>query len=216
MIPDPLTLVSRLLILMFAFPIHEFAHAWVADRFGDPQPRLDGRLSLNPAVHLDLMGSLILLVAGFGWARPVSVSPYILRRRSPAALMWVSLAGPISNLILAVLAAIPIRFGWLPVIPIKIDGQPVDLVLAIVGNFVIINLVLLFFNLIPIAPLDGEKILDYFLPPNMSIKLEAISQYGPMILMALLFIGPMIGIDILGQTLWPLVSLLYGVLTGRG
>src|SRR3990172_6184271 len=105
------TLIARIFVLLVAFSVHEFAHAWSADMFGDETPRMNGRLTLNPLVHLDPMGSLLLLVVGFGWARPVPVNPYALSRRSPAALMLVSLAGPLSNLIMAVIAAVPFRLG---------------------------------------------------------------------------------------------------------
>ena len=90
------TLIARAIVLVIAFTIHEFAHAWTADRFGDSTPRDQGRLTLNPLKHLDPIGSLMLLATGFGWARPVMVSPYALSLASPAAMMWVSLAGPLS------------------------------------------------------------------------------------------------------------------------
>ena len=99
---SPATMISRIITLLIAFTIHEFSHAWVADYFGDDTPRAHGRLTLNPAVHLDLMGTLMLLFAGFGWAKPVPVNPFVLRRRSPAAMMLVSVAGPLSNLLLAI------------------------------------------------------------------------------------------------------------------
>ena len=108
---DPATLIASIVVLLVAFPIHEFAHAWTATQFGDPTPEQYGRLTLNPLAHLDLMGSLLLLVAGFGWAKPVPVNPYLLRRRSSSALMWVALAGPMSNFLLAILGAIPFRLG---------------------------------------------------------------------------------------------------------
>ena len=203
---SPLTLISRLLILLFAFPVHEFAHAWVADRFGDATPARDGRLTLNPVVHLDLLGSIILLVSGFGWARPVMVSPYALRRASRAAPMWVALAGPFSNLVLAMLAAIPLRLGLLPV-----DGTgtiTMNYLATITQDFVWINLVLLLFNLIPLAPLDGDKVLEFFLPGPMAIKLDAIRPYGPMLLMALVVLG------VVGWTLLPPLSFLYRLLVG--
>jgi Zn-dependent protease len=206
LIPDRLTLISRILILMFSFPIHEFAHAWVADRFGDPTPARDGRLTLNPAVHLELWGSLILLISGFGWARPVMVSPYALRRASRAAPMWVALAGPFSNLMLALLAAIPLRLGLLPA-----DGSGsvvMNTLGVIVQEFVWINLVLLLFNLIPLAPLDGDKVLEFFLPGPLAMKLDAIRPYGPMLLLALVFLG------VISWTLMPPLSFLYRLLVG--
>src|SRR5512139_2451174 len=108
---DPSTLICRIIVLLTAFSVHEFAHAWTANYFGDDTPRQNGRLTLNPLAHLDPIGSIVLLFAGFGWAKPVPVNPYALERRSPAALMWVSLAGPLSNLLMALIAAIPFRLG---------------------------------------------------------------------------------------------------------
>lgn len=105
------TLIARIIVLVVAFTIHEFAHAWTANQFGDDTPRLNGRLTLNPLAHLDPMGSIVLLFSGFGWAKPVPVNPYALERRSRYAFMWVALAGPMSNLLLALLSALPFRFG---------------------------------------------------------------------------------------------------------
>src|SRR3990170_8923316 len=106
---DPAELIARAIVLILAFTVHEFAHAFVADYFGDDTPRSMGRLTLNPLVHLDPIGSLLLLVVGFGWAKPVQINPFVLERRSSAAMMLVSLAGPLSNFLMAVLAAIPFR-----------------------------------------------------------------------------------------------------------
>ncbi len=107
------TFVSRAITLIIAFTIHEFSHAWTANYFGDSTPRINGRLTLNPLAHLDPIGSLMLLMVGFGWAKPVPVNPYTLRQRAPSALMWVSLAGPLSNFLLALIAAIPFQLGFL-------------------------------------------------------------------------------------------------------
>ena len=106
--------IVRAITLILAFTVHEFSHAFVADQFGDNTPRLAGRLTLNPLAHLDVMGSLMLLIAGFGWAKPVPINPFLLNLRSRWAEMWVSLAGPASNLAMAVLAAIPLRLGIFP------------------------------------------------------------------------------------------------------
>ena len=107
------TLISRIFTLIIAFTVHEFSHAKVADWFGDDTPRMNGRLTLNPLKHLDIFGSLMLIIAGFGWAKPVPVNPYALGRRSPSAYMWVSLAGPASNLLMAIVAAAPLRLNWI-------------------------------------------------------------------------------------------------------
>ena len=200
------TLISRIIVLLTAFSVHEFAHSWMADYFGDDTPRFNGRLTLNPMAHLDPMGSLMLIIAGFGWAKPVPVNPYALRRRSESALMWVSLAGPFSNFLLAILAAIPFRFGLVSVTEAFIP--------QFLYHFITINLILMLFNLIPLAPLDGEKIADYFFPPSWSDFLARIRPYGPMILLLLFIAGPYLGFDILGMLLGPPLRFLFGLLVG--
>lgn len=205
------TLISNLFVLLVAFTVHEFAHAWVADRFGDLTPRNNGRLTLNPIVHLDVFGSLMLLLAGFGWAKPVPINPYVLRRHSRAAPMLVALAGPASNLLLALLAAIPFQLGLLqPMFP---SGVIPNLSMLLT-QFIFINLVLMLFNLIPIAPLDGDKILDYFLPSEWSYRLDSIRPYGPMILILLIFVGPYIGFDLIGIIMGPPLRGLLTLLVG--
>lgn len=205
-------LIIRVITLVIAFTVHEFSHAWTANSFGDQTPKDHGRLTLNPLVHLDLFGSLLLLVAGFGWAKPVPVNPYVLNRRSPSAFMWVSLAGPLSNLLMAVIAAIPIRLGLIQYQISASKFLPTAYEFAI--EFIIINLALMLFNIIPLAPLDGEKVLDFFLPQNLRQGWNKIKQYGPIILLGLVFVLPMIGIDLISMVLTPALSGLLRVLIG--
>jgi Zn-dependent protease len=216
---DPSTLIARAIVLVIAFTIHEFAHAWTADRFGDETPRYNGRLTLNPISHLDPMGSLMLLVAGFGWAKPVPVNPYALGRRSPSAYMWVSLAGPLSNFLMAILAAIPFRAGLVSVSQAQYDvyfraNQILPSVPQIMWEFIAINLLLMLFNLIPLAPLDGEKIASYFFPPSWSRVLDSIRPYGPMILIGVIFVGPMLNLNILGTIIGTPLRTLMSLLLG--
>lgn len=208
---DPVTLISRLITLVIALSVHEFAHAKVADTFGDNTPRMHGRLTLNPLAHLDPFGSLMMVFAGFGWAKPVPVNPYALGMRSPAAYMLVSLAGPLSNLLLAILAAIPLRLGLLDP---YFGGQLDQLLFGFLSQFILLNLVLTFFNLIPLAPLDGDKIASYFFPPSWARTLDRIRPYGPLILMVVLFGLPIIGIDVIGTLLFPPIRTVYGLLVG--
>jgi len=208
---DPLTLISRLITLVIALTFHEFAHAKTADAFGDPTPRMHGRLTLNPLAHLDPLGSLMMVFAGFGWARPVPVNPYALGKRSSAAYMLVSLAGPLSNFLLAALAAIPLRFNLLN--PLSGGGLEVAL-FNFLSQFIFLNLILAFFNLIPLAPLDGDKVAEYFFPPSWAQTLERIRPYGPIILLVLLFGLPMLGIDVFGALLIPPIRTVYFLLTG--
>jgi Zn-dependent protease len=209
------TLIARIFVLVVAFSVHEFAHAWSANMFGDDTPRYNGRLTLNPLAHLDPMGSLMLLVVGFGWARPVPVNPYALSRRSPAALMLVSLAGPLSNLLMAVVAAIPFRLGLVSRFGTAVlPGQILPTASQLLMEFVFINLILMLFNLIPLAPLDGEKIAEYFFPPSWSRFFDTIRPYGPLILLVLVFAGPALGFNILGWILGPPMQALLRLLVG--
>ena len=207
---SPETLIVRLIILLISLPVHEFAHAWTADRFGDTTPRQYGRLTLNPLRHLDVMGSLMILFAGFGWAKPVPVNPYALGRKSPAALMWVSLAGPMSNFLMALLAVIPLRAGWVE--PSAYSGLTLFTAYGFLLDFIYINLTLMLFNLIPLAPLDGDKIADYFFPPSWARALERIRPYGPMMILVL-FIGlPYVGVDIYSMLITPVLYNLLSLL----
>ena len=205
---NPATLISRIIVLMTAFSVHEFAHAWTANYFGDSTPRINGRLTLNPFAHLDPMGSLMLVVAGFGWAKPVPVNPYTLRQRAPSALMWVALAGPLSNFLMAVIASLPFQLNLITMdqLYVSLSAQSSSILPTpafFLWNFISINLLLMLFNLIPLPPLDGDKIIDYFLPDKWSDSLAKVRPYGPMILILLFLVGPYLGIDILGMIIGP-------------
>lgn len=209
---NPAILISRILTLLIAFTVHEFSHAWVATSFGDETPRQYGRLTLNPVAHLDLIGTLMLLFAGFGWAKPVPVNPNALYRRSPSAMMWVSFAGPLSNFVMAILAAIPLRLHLMPLDFSSSGFLPT--LSSFLFQFIVINLVLALFNLIPLAPLDGDKIAEYILPPSIGRFFETIRPYGPAILMIFIFALPMIGLDVFSIIITPTLSTLLKLLIG--
>ena len=206
-------LISRIITLLLAFTFHEFAHAAVATALGDSTPKMHGRLTLNPMAHLDPMGTITLMLAGFGWAKPVPVNPYAVNRKTNAGMMLVSLAGPVTNLILGTLAAIPLRFGW---VPLTATTSPV---LPSAGDFLLeflfINLALFFFNLLPLAPLDGEKVITYFLPDHWVEVYDRIRPYSPFILLAIVFILPTFGLDLINILIRrPLMDLAF-FLIGR-
>jgi len=209
---NPADLIARLIVLVIAFTVHEFSHAYVADYFGDPTPRMQGRLTLNPLVHLDPLGSLMLLFFGFGWAKPVQVDFNSLQRRNRAAPMLVAAAGPASNFFLALIAAFPLRFGL-----VTQTFQQAALLPSLydfLSIFILINLLLMLFNLIPVAPLDGEKVVTYFLPPAGQDFMHRIRPYGPMILLVLIFVLPRLRINVLEFLILGPMRILYAALVG--
>ena len=168
-------------VLLLSLTIHEAAHAWTADKLGDPTARALGRVSLNPLVHIDWIGTVLLPL--IGWAKPVPVMIRNLRhpRRD---FMIVAAAGPISNLLQAMVAAAILRIVWDPALGVE-PGVPATVLLLAVQ----INLLLAFFNLIPVPPLDGGNVLLGLLPPNLAAGYAALRQYGFIILYALMFTG---------------------------
>ncbi len=207
-LPDTIDTLFRLAILMVAFPIHEFAHAWTATRFGDDTPRRAGRLTLNPLAHLDMWGTLLFLFTGFGWAKPVPISPAALRSRR--AYFWVAFAGPLSNLLLAIVAAVLYRFLWLS---LPHTGL-IPILLRFLGSVVFFDLLLFFFNLIPIPPLDGDKVIAGLFPRLWEAYLAPLQPYAMPLLLIVLFVLPWFHLDILQWVvIWPtrvLGALLLG------
>jgi Zn-dependent protease len=186
--------ISLLIVLVVGFTVHEFSHAWTADYFGDDTPRLYGRLTLNPLAHLDILGSLMLLIAGFGWAKPVPINPYNLERHSRSAPMLVALAGPVSNLLMAIAAGVVLSVGGFqqPTTP----GRFFPSMYELLWYFVLFNLILFFFNLVPLFPLDGEKVLMYLLPPGGQAFMESIHRYGSIPLLVVVLLLPMLGVPV--------------------
>ncbi len=186
---DPAVLIARAIVLLIAFTIHELAHALTADYLGDPTPRNMGRITLNPLKHLDPIGTILLLIAGFGWAKPVMVNPMNMRGNPRTAMAIVAIAGPASNILMAALAAIPFQLG---LVSFSFSPPPGSLFSAsfLLSEFIWINLVLAFFNLIPVPPLDGSKILFAILPAEIAFRLQPLQQFGFLILMGIVFLVP--------------------------
>ncbi|OHB99160.1 MAG: hypothetical protein A3G70_08515 [Planctomycetes bacterium RIFCSPLOWO2_12_FULL_39_13] len=185
--------------ILYAITIHEFFHAWTANRLGDPTAKEQGRLTLNPLAHLDPLGVICFIFAHFGWGKPVPVNPnYFKHPRRDDVL--VSAAGPASNFISAFI------FGLIFQLLYKFLGAASDSLLDLYNmlfRVIEINLLLAIFNLIPLYPLDGSHILKGFLPYQMLYKYENICRYSPFILLGLIFLGNFANIPILSYVILP-------------
>lgn len=181
---SPDRFIALAILFFTSMPVHEWAHAWTAYQLGDDTAALSGRMTLNPLAHLDLYGTISYLIGFIGWGKPVPVSAHRLRGDMRAAMALVGLAGPFSNLIMAMIAAIPFRFGWL--------AGSSDLVRQVFYYLITINLSLMLFNLIPVPPLDGSRILAWLLPRQLTYELDRLERYGGIVLIFVaLFIARM-------------------------
>lgn len=214
-----LTDTSKLLNLLFTIPgvliaitFHEFAHAWAADKLGDDTPRNEGRLSLNPLAHLDPVGSIMLLFAGFGWGKPVMVNPRNYNRdmSMDKADALVSIAGPAMNFIIAIILTLIYcaiyKFAGVAVLTSKILG----IIMIMLMYAISINIGLGVFNLIPLPPLDGSKVIKPILPYNAKIWFEDHEQIFYVIFVALWIVG------VLGTIITPIINIVYSGIINLG
>ena len=199
--------IFSFVVLIFSIVIHEVSHGWVANHLGDPTARYMGRLTLNPIPHIDLMGSIIvpfiLLISGtgfiIGWAKPVPYNPYNLRDKKNGE-MFVALAGPASNLLLALIFGIIIRI-------LLIQGIGIDnSIISFFSIIVLYNVLLAVFNLVPIPPLDGSKILFHFLPYSMRNVRETLERNGMLFLIVFIVFG--------FRLILPIMFFLFNLFTG--
>ena len=179
LIKDPLEFILIAIPLLYSIIFHELVHGWVAYRMGDPTAKSLGRLSLNPLKHLDPMGTIMLFAFGFGWAKPVPVNFNLLRDRH-MGMIWVSAAGIITNMLLAFIALFLTRL-----LSLSPSSMPAELLYYVAQ----INIILAAFNLIPLPPLDGSKILMGFASPSVQNFFFRIERYGLFIIIALLYLG---------------------------
>jgi Zn-dependent protease len=167
-------------VLVICLTVHEFSHAWVALKMGDPTAEQNGRLSLNPLVHLDLWGTLMILFVHFGWAKPVPINPNNFRDYKKGIIL-TSLAGPISNFLMAILGAFIARFIY----PTNNAG-----LITFIETFVVLNIVLGLFNLLPFPPLDGSRLITVFIPPKYDHIANFLERYGFFFLIGILLLFP--------------------------
>lgn len=206
---EELNLLQRVAVwvipVLFAITVHETAHGWMALRLGDPTAKMLGRLTLNPVKHIDPIGTVLvpgvlLMVGGFlfGWARPVPITWENLRHPRKD-MAWVAAAGPLSNLLMALIWAAVVRLGL--ALGHLSEGLAVFLIYAgVAGLFV--NTILMLLNLLPLPPLDGSRVVNALLPPRLAYRYGQLEPYGLPILLVLLITG------LLGKILWPLITLV--------
>lgn len=205
--------VSMLLGLIF----HEFCHAAVANWLGDPTPRRAGRLTLNPRAHYDPVGTTLIFLVGFGWAKPVPVNPNYTANPKRSMLL-ISLAGPASNLVVAAIAGLPIRFGLLPFTGTLFASSlndPIVLVGLFFGTVLNLNVVLAVFNMLPIFPLDGSKVLLGLLPDSLAREYQKLEPWGMGILMVIIVLPFLTGGAVsLFSVIGPVVSFFLWLFSG--
>ena len=205
--------------LVVGISFHEFSHALIATGLGDSTPRRQGRLSLNPLRHLDTAGTVLLFLGGFGWGKPVPVNPNALRDGARSGMALVALAGPLSNLATAALFSVPIKLGWLPwrspFVIRSLVGLD-DYMGLFISSIVIFSIVLAVFNLIPLAPLDGFRVVAGLLPRELARPFVALEQFGPVILILLIFLPFFLGLSFspLHEFMSPLINDIARLLTG--
>jgi Zn-dependent protease len=209
---DPIGLILLIPPLLFALTVHEAAHGLAALKLGDPTAKLLGRLTLNPLAHLDPLGSLIFLIPPhIGWAKPVPVDPRYLKnpRRD---MMWIALAGPVSNVILALVFGTIFRI--IEAVPHQMTSIAEMAIYRMVLWSVVLNLSLAVFNMIPIFPLDGSKVLSGLLSPTAAARFQALEPVGPFLLLGLILLGSFSGVSVIGALVSPVVRHVGGLFTG--
>ena len=200
--------------ILIALTFHECAHAYVAYRCGDNTAKQLGRLSLNPLRHLDPLGTIMIFLVHFGWAKPVPVNPYRLKNPKKD-MLWISAAGPLANILLALASGLLLRLLF------AMGGTPgshtsiaMELFIFMVIMSLQINLALAIFNILPIAPLDGSKILFGLLPAGFAKFMAVLERYGPFVLLGLIIIGRGTDVSILGALIWPFVDYFSKLFAG--
>jgi len=188
--PNLYILILAAPIILFSLVVHEFAHGMVSYHLGDPTPKLQGRLTLNPLAHLDPFGTLMIFMSmlrgfGFGWAKPVPVDPRYYKN-PPQGLMLVALAGPVANITLACVFGLPLRLLKMGLWPLALGGELAFLLFQFFSTGMFLNLGLAFFNLLPVPPLDGSRLVRYFLRGEAFLFYTRVERYGFLFLFVLL------------------------------
>ena len=204
LVQNPFVFLAYIVALIIGITVHEFAHAWMAHRCGDNTAKFEGRLTLNPLAHLDPLGTIMLFIVGFGWGKPVPINPNNMDKKSDE--LKVAFAGIVTNLILAFILAIPIRIALMQGVLIESSA-----VLSFLNIIVDLNIILAVFNLLPIPPLDGSHLIEYFL--NRESK-YAYQTVGPFILIGVIIAENITNVSIIHPIMEPILRLLSLLVKG--
>jgi len=208
---DPIIIIYLIPAILISLSFHELAHAFISYRLGDPTAKDAGRLTLNPLKHLDPLGTLMILVTRFGWAKPVPINPMYYNDRRKGTIL-VSIAGPLSNILLAIIFAFPLlyvnlKYGYQPLKTISIPAITYNLS----SLLFVINLNLAVFNVLPVPPLDGSKILSGVLPTRHYFKLMQYENYIGVIFLLIVFIFPGVLHSVMGPIVGAIAQLIYNI-----
>lgn len=201
--------------LLICITVHEFSHAVVAEKFGDSTPRRQGRISLNPIAHLDPIGTIMLFLVGLGWGKPVVVNDQLFGRNPAKKMALVAIAGPLSNMVTAAIFSMPIQLGLIvwesnSHSPLKVLRTGFinfeDFMATLLGFFLFFNIILALFNLIPLAPLDGSKILKWLIPKRLSYPYMKLEPYGPVVLIGIIGLSWFANVHLIWEILGPALN----------
>tara|TARA_B100001123_G_scaffold312129_1_gene349105 strand:- start:4262 stop:4906 length:645 start_codon:yes stop_codon:yes gene_type:complete len=203
---NPDLFLALIIAFIYAITVHEFAHAYVGNLLGDHTPKTQGRITLNPMRHLDPMGTLLLVLAGFGWGKPVLVNPHNFVCGARKGMAYVAIAGPASNLASAAILS--------PIARSIMGGNDFggDFFPLLIFMLIQVNILLAIFNMIPVPPLDGFSVLLGIVDRSTAIQLESFRKHGPIVLIALLFVGPLLGVNFIGQLVGQPTTILVDIL----
>jgi len=205
---DPIVVIYLLAGILVAISVHECSHAWVANALGDPTAKNEGRLSLNPFAHLHPLGTLSLLLLGLGWGKPVHVDASRLRPGPKIGMALVAMGGPAANFVTAALLALPLRLHLIPFMPRRIGGFIISYG-ELLSWVVWLNLALAIFNLIPLTPLDGSRLLSVVLPDRWFNILARYERYGLVLVLLLIVLERFLQTGILTRILFPPIEFVW-------
>lgn len=201
-------MIQMAVIVLISLTFHEFSHGWVSSKLGDPTPRATGRLSLNPISHLEPIGALLMVLTGFGWAKPVQINPRYYKNPKKGMALTAA-AGPIANVLLAFVGLIVYTIIFILYIKLRLFTNSIESIGSFFVRFASINLSFALFNIIPIPPLDGSRVLGLFLPSKIYFRIQQYERYSFILIIILSYLG--VFEEMIGNGVWYLMSMMVNL-----